>query len=66
VWWLTPASQLLSRQRQEDGDFKASWGKVCETLSQKQNMRAAGMAEVVEHLSTVSEALGSNPSTKNK
>jgi hypothetical protein len=48
--------------RQEDGEFKASPGKVSKTRSQKQNTnkKTGGVVPVVELLH---EALGSIPST---
>jgi hypothetical protein len=57
-------SQLLRRQRQEDGEFKASpakLGRPC--LKNKTNERTGVMTQVVEHLSSMLEALSSIPST---
>jgi hypothetical protein len=60
-------SQLLRRQRQEDGEFKASpakLGRPC--LKNKTNERTGVMTQVVEHLSSMLEALSSIPSTAEK
>jgi hypothetical protein len=43
-WWNMPTIPALRRQRQKEPKFKASPGKVKETLSQKQNTdERAGM-----------------------
>jgi hypothetical protein len=56
------------RCRQEDHKFENSPGKVSGTLSQKQNTnkKATGVAQEVEHLPSLSKALGSTPSPKIK
>jgi hypothetical protein len=53
---------------QEDQGVKASPNKVNEALSQKQyaNKRTGDIAQVVEGLSTICEALTSIPTTKKK
>jgi hypothetical protein len=61
-------SQLLRRWRQEDGEFKASPGKVKEALSQKQNVnkRAGSLALKVKCLPSACETLSSIPKTTKK
>jgi hypothetical protein len=63
---------LLRKQRQEDREdhkFKASSGKVRETLSQKQNeIKGLGTAQEVKYLPAPAKlkALGSIPSIAKK
>jgi hypothetical protein len=61
-------SQLLSRQKQEDLEFKVSLGKVSKTLSQKQNTnkKIGGMAQVADHFPSICKALDSICEKKEK
>jgi hypothetical protein len=52
-------------RRQKELEFKASLDIIIELLSQKQNKhkRAGGVVQVVEHLPSEHETLGSVPNT---
>jgi prolyl-tRNA editing enzyme YbaK/EbsC (Cys-tRNA(Pro) deacylase) len=56
------------RCRQADRKFEVSLGKVSKTLSRKQNTnkKAVGMVQVVEHLPSKQQTLGSDSSMARK
>jgi hypothetical protein len=65
AWWYRSVTQLLRRQRQVDHEFRTSLGKVSETLS----LIPKGleyMVQVVEHLCSKLEVLGSISNTGKK
>jgi hypothetical protein len=57
---------VLGSLRQKDQMFKVSLGYRWKPCFKKQNKKACGVAQVVEHPPSKYEALGSNPNTEKK
>jgi hypothetical protein len=62
---MVPSATRSFWSRQESHEFRAKPGNVSETLSQnkKINKRAEGMAQVIECLSNIHQALSKIPSS---